>query len=404
MSMIAIVSILTDYALLATFVREYSMLLEFGTRNFFSFKEGALVTFRLDANCPRHISQGLSFTPVLCVKGANGSGKTHLLKAIAFLVQFCSSSFDNTPRGPIAVQPFFDSQDPCDFTATFSVNDSIYTYELSTTEQSVVRETIYRTIAKKSKIVERTGNKITFVTKEFNGLTSMILRENASIISTANQYGLKELKEVHTFFAACASNVSYGGLRERPLDSSTVCGLLKDDEDAFAFVKSFIRDCDVGISDIKIMTRDDDDGKGQRHFPVFIHSKDGKENPVFDTSESSGTKALFRNLGIYDAVLRLGGVLILDEFDINLHPHILPKLIDLFLDQEINKRQAQLVFSTHNTEIIDVLGRYRTCLVNKDDNESYVYRLDELPGSILRNDRPISPVYKEGRIGGVPRL
>ena len=70
----------------------------------------------------------------------------------------------------------------------------------------------------------------------------------------------------------------------------------------------------------------------------------------------------------------------------------------------MNQLGAQLLFSAHDADILDICGKYRTCLVNKDNNASYVYRLDELPGDILRNDRPISPLYKEGRIGGVPRL
>ncbi|EJL6274821.1 hypothetical protein NMR36_002930, partial [Vibrio cholerae] len=57
--------------------------------------------------------------------------------------------------------------------------------------------------------------------------------------------------------------------------------------------------------------------------------------------------------------------------------------------------------TAHNTEVMDALGRYRTILVNKEGNESYCYRLDEV--SMLRNDRPISPLYKKGKIGGVPK-
>ena len=94
----------------------------------------------------------------------------------------------------------------------------------------------------------------------------------------------------------------------------------------------------------------------------------------------------------------------MDEFDINYHAFILPKLISLFENKDINKKTAQFIFTSHNTEIIDTLGKYRTYLVNKENNESYCYRLDEIQGDILRNDRLISPIYKEGKIGGVPKL
>jgi hypothetical protein len=53
---------------------------------------------------------------------------------------------------------------------------------------------------------------------------------------------------------------------------------------------------------------------------------------------------------------------------------------------------------------MDHLGKYRTYLVNKKNNESYGYRLDEIPGDILRNDRPVSTPYRNGKIGGVPKI
>ena len=74
------------------------------------------------------------------------------------------------------------------------------------------------------------------------------------------------------------------------------------------------------------------------------------------------------------------------------------------MDPEKNKMNAQLLFTTHSLEIIDITGRYRTYLVNKDENVSFAFRLDEVPGDMLRNDRSLIPAYREGRIGGVPRL
>ena len=114
-----------------------------------------------------------------------------------------------------------------------------------------------------------------------------------------------------------------------------------------------------------------------------------------------GTKALFLTLYKYWLTIKNGGLLVLDEFDTHLHAMILPELIELFTNRKINKNNAQLIITAHNTEIIDSLGRYSTVLVNKENNESYSYRLDEV--ALLRNDRPISPLYKKGKIGGTPK-
>jgi uncharacterized protein len=53
---------------------------------------------------------------------------------------------------------------------------------------------------------------------------------------------------------------------------------------------------------------------------------------------------------------------------------------------------------------MDTLSKYRTILISKEENESYLYRLDEIQGDILRNDRAISSIYKAGKIGGVPKV
>ncbi|MNP67524.1 hypothetical protein D3C76_1633680 [compost metagenome] len=79
-------------------------------------------------------------------------------------------------------------------------------------------------------------------------------------------------------------------------------------------------------------------------------------------------------------------------------------MLDLFIDEETNPDNAQLIFTSHNLEIMDYLGKYRTYLVAKEDSESYCYRLDEIPGDIIRNDRSISTLYRDGKLGGVPKI
>lgn len=383
---------------------EVSMLLEFGIRNFYSFKEGVVISFKLDANCPGSISQGLSFTPVLCVKGANGSGKTQLLKGLSFLAEFCQRSFSFDPDRPLPIAPFFRSRDPIEFYAEFSIRGITYLYELEATKERVLREVIFKTISKKTRLLERVENKLVYRTAALSKLDAISLRNNASVISTAHQYGMKELADVYGFFGTVASNVNpASGMKEIPVDMSAMAKALDADPNIFGFVKKFISECDVGIVDIQIHNYETKEGE-KVYFPVFMHNVDGKVYPVVDDEESSGTKALFRWLALYRVVIDVGGILILDEFDVYLHPHILPKLIGLFLDKSINVNHAQFIFSTHNSEALDLLGRYRTYLVNKKNNASFAFRLDEIPGDVLRNDRPIVPVYNAGKIGGVPRV
>jgi hypothetical protein len=139
-------------------------------------------------------------------------------------------------------------------------------------------------------------------------------------------------------------------------------------------------------------------------FFICYFSKSKKEKFLTFQEQSSGTKELYRQLGLYKIALSNGKTLVLDEFDINLHPDLLPLLVDLFEDKKTNPYNAQMIFTTHHTEIMNKLGKYKIVLVNKEDNESFLYRLDEIPGDMIRNDRPITPIYNAGKIGGKPKI
>lgn len=381
------------------------MILAFGFRNFFSFREDVEISFRLDANCPEVISKGKDFANVLGVKGANGSGKTQLLKGLSFLCEFCTHSFSAGVEAPLGTSAFFDSIEPSHFFIEFRIKKVEYRYELVCTPVAIVRETLYRTQKKRVKVVERKRNSIDFRIAEFRGLDGIKLRKNASIISTAHQYELPELRQIYDVFDFCETNVSLAGFHHTPREIDFVARFLArtKDKEILPFIINFIRDCDTGVSDIKIQSFIDKDGTEQ-YFPVFFHGTGGVDKPVAAYAESSGTKALFQMLTSYYLTRKIGGILVVDEFDINLHPDILPRLISLFDDPSKNPYDAQLIFATHDSEVLELLGRYRTYIVAKEENESYAYRLDEIPGDILRNDRPIRPVYVSGRIGGVPRI
>lgn len=381
------------------------MLLEFGLKNFFCFKEGISISFKLDSNCPADISMGRDFTTVLGIKGANGSGKTHALKGLVFLSEFCTNSFSHKPEDSIGVMSFFDNEHPSEFNAEFSMNGTTYFYELSLTVAEVKRESVYVKIknGRKEKVFERIDDKLT-TGKTFSKLNTIKLRKNASLISTAHQYELDVLDDVYAFFNRVISNVLYfTGLREIPYDISSVSKFLNENNEILNFIGEFISECDTGITGVRIFAMEEKIEE-KKYFPIFEHEFDKKLHPITEHTESSGTKALFRNLPLYYAALQNGGLLVLDEFDNHLHPHILPKLLQLFLDPETNKKNAQIIFSTHDAEILNLLGRYRTYLMNKEGNESFAYRLDEIPGDVLRNDRPILPAYNDGKIGGIPKL
>jgi hypothetical protein len=324
---------------------------------------------------------------------------------MAFLSNFVRWSFlaNDDEQELMVFSNFFDSVEPSEFYVELEINENRYRYELVATDRRVIRETIYNYDPKKKKYLERLENEITTKPKTETSLDSILLRNTTSVVSTLAQHKTDILKDIGEFFYRIYANVNYGGLRETPIDIKETAKYLHRNHDANKFVADFIRECDAGICDIQSM--EITSAKGAPEFmPVFLHKVGDDRKVVHYYTESSGTKALYRMLPEFKRALDSGSLVIIDEIDVNIHPHLLPKLIGLFLSSDSNPKNAQLLFSTHDSQVLDLLGRYRTYLVNKEDNESYLYRLDEIPGDLLRNDRPVSPIYSEGRIGGVPKL
>ena len=382
------------------------MILKYGMKNYSSFKEGVEVFFDLKESVRKKIGND-SVTKILCVNGANGSGKTNLLKGLSFLGVFCADSFDNKPDNLIPVDSYFFNDEPTEFYIEFLGYDgNQYKYECALTPKKILNEKLSRKKKREVAVAIRKGNEIIECIKEFKSLCEIKrIRSNASIISISNQHEIECIKPFYLFFRSFTSNVGYTGLYNYSqfFKENEITKFYYENENLFKFVKNLICRADLGISDIQIKHSEREDGEVE-YFPIFIHNNKRQKKFLAYHYESSGTKALYMNLFRYWNSLDAGGVLIMDEFDINLHPHILPMLLDCFTDPESNKHKAQLIFTTHYSSILDKMGKYRTFLVNKEDNESFGYRLDEIPGDLLRNDRNISSIYNAGKIGGVPKL
>jgi uncharacterized protein len=378
------------------------MLVAFGAKNFCCFNEWLDVDLSISLKKTKEISNHNGITNLLCLKGGNASGKTSAMKVLSFIAEFSKDSFNYKPEEEIKYDTFFNNSEPSEFFIEFIVNNIEYEYLIELTKKKVLSEAIYRKDKRRTLIFKRTNNKI-----EKNSLfvfkNDIILRDNASFISTAYQYEIKEIKEIYLFFSKIITNVSYIGLTHDFFDPALLSDFYNRNKDLLSFTINKIKQFDTGIVDIKIEFFENEK-KEKIYFPVFYHKKGDSVNQLNYLSQSSGTKALFLYLVLYYLVLQTGGVLALDEFDISLHPDILPHLVELFNNNTENQNNAQLIFSTHNSDVLDIMGKYRTYLFNKENGASYCYRLDEINDNLIRNDRSILSLYKSGKIGGVPKI
>lgn len=391
------------------------MINEFGAKNFFGFKDWAVVSCRLDGRVPEEFSNGLSASSVMGIKGGNASGKTNILKIFNFVKDFLlngalvGDSSQPSESKKINVTSFFYSTDPSEFFIDFDSYGNNYLYELSVTNEEIIRESLNVTTPnKKIKVFERTRNSIT-VGKSFDELKKLKLGKNVSLIRQVANFNFNfnenYFKEVTNFLGMSWSNVDNEGIQREQSNDSVMIEFFSKQMALNADIKDFVIDIvkksDLGVSNIVI--EKNINAKGEDSFvPYFIHEHEGIENKLPFFLESNGTRKLFISLAYYWLALRSGGILLLDEFDIHLHPLILPTILNLFTNKESNPEKSQFIFTSHNTEIMDVLGKYRTVLVEKKDNESYCYRMDEIEG--IRNDRDISGKYLKGIFGGVPDI
>lgn len=386
------------------------MIYSFGAKNYFSFKEGFEVSLEFNSKVPKNITNSRKTSPVLGIKGANASGKTRILTALKFISNFICSSFGDDINDEIAVKSFFDNTSPVEFYIDFSVLGARYTYELSVTPEHVLREALYKKISRKTLMLERKKNIIKYRNTELAALDLITLRDNASIIDTVLQYNIKEiaqdLRNIHFYFSQTRGNISELGLIAdgTMYDHARISEFYYKSPAILEFAKRIITNFDLGIKDIVIHKNVDESGN-PKYFPIFHHDTFGTEGRWLTYwEESDGTAALYRRLLQYWGALETGSLLLLDEFDTNFHPALLPQILDLFINEKTNPNHAQILFTSHNLEIMDYLGKYRTYLVSKEDGESFCYRLDEIPGDIIRNDRSISGLYREGKLGGIPKL
>jgi len=379
------------------------MIISYGARNFFSFREGFEVSFEFPAKCPESIKKGRKLANVMCVKGANASGKTNVLKALTFIQQFTVHSWNSEEGQQILIMPFFDSTDSSELYVELLSGEQTYRYELECTPLKVISEKLYRIKEREVLLFDREEDSLSSRINEFAELDVIKLKPNASLISTAHQYDLDCISQIYNLFQASLYNIFFTGREQGyAFDLTKQSQLYKEAPHIATRASEFIAQIDPSIVGFQIQEYMLPEGK-KTYFPSFEHRLSETETRILPYNlQSNGIKTLYHELSHYIFALDSASVLILDEFDTHLHPDILPLLIDLFENPETNPNNAQFIFTAHNSEVLKSMSKYETILVNKEMSESYAYRVDELPDHAVRVDRSLRRYYESGKLGGRP--
>lgn len=361
------------------------------------------------------------------VYGANASGKSNLIAALHFMRNLVlNSSRDTRLREPIDVAPYRLSTEtehaPSRFEIVFIQKSILYRYGFLVSRKQVEEEWLFATNEQKEGyLFERTAdgirvNRRTF--KEGEGLQERT-RPNALFLSVAAQWNGKRASNILEWFENLAVN---SGVDDQAAERRRVqqYSRTKLSPEVIAFVRAL----DLGIEDMtlepepdqEIPMRDDD---GSIQMVTFsgatrirtAHAKYDSQDRVvatelFDllTHESHGTRRLFSLAEPILAALRSGTVLAVDEIDARLHPILTCEIIRLFNTPEANPRHAQLIFTSHDTNLLGsgLLRRDQIWFVEKSrKGESILYSLAEYK---VRNDLAYEKNYIAGRFGAIPYL
>ena len=419
------------------------MLIEFSIENFRSFKEE--VTLSLISSSDKSLDNNLIKTATLkkdnllrseVIYGANASGKSNVVSAFNYLRKLVINSHKFQKGTEISYSPFkldkkYTSK-PSKFEIVFLKNNIRYTYGVSLTNEKIVDEYLYYyPQGRKALIFERKDTfnyKFTIDINEQEFLSSKTL-PNVLYLSNSTQLNYKKTSEAFDWFK---DNLKIIGATDNPKLTAFTIELLNKDEELKEFILKSLIVADLGIVDIsakldKISIDDaslelpspdlktelvlisDDEGLKlvQMDIKTMHNVLDEQSNDIginFDfDEESEGTKRLFALVGSWIDALNNGRILIVDELDTKLHPLLMEFLIKLFHNPTQNKNDAQLIFTTHNTNLLDLDLFRRDQIWFTEKNPSFgntdLYSLLEFSP---RKDKNVRKGYLAGRYGAIP--
>lgn len=424
------------------------MLVQFSVKNFRTFKEKATLSL-VASNYDKDIREAdninndnkfnLRLLKGAVVYGANASGKSKFIEALMFMKRFVITSSKDSQKGDeIEVEPFKLSSEteysPSEFEVTFTFKNVMYRYGFEADKNQIISEWLYyRSKTKEVELFYRDTKNFETHPRNFSKGNTVIkeglVRDNALLVSVAAQFNdatsisvidwFKNLKTISGLNEAGYQGFTMGKT-EDPVHKTKILDLLKA--------------ADLGIQDIKLQKLDID--KLPKDMPKELKERIIKEvdeektefisdvltthkkydlskkaidnvNFSLDDNESSGTQKFFALTGPILDVIEHGYTLVVDELDSKLHPNLVCKIVSLFNSKELNRQNAQLIFNTHDTNLLSS-GLFRRDQIWFTDKNKYgeakLYSLADFKSEEVRKTEPFEENYIRGKYGAVPFL
>lgn len=421
------------------------MLIEFRVENHRSIRDEQVFSMEAgrggspDDARPRSVAGCSSaLLPVAAIFGANASGKSNVLEALAYMTDAVRWSYrlwapdEGILRDPFAWGPARD--EPSLYEVEIVVEGVRYRYGFILDDQVILEEWLYAwPNGKKQVWFERERQTFRFGEnlKGENQVIEGLTRPNSLFLSAAAQLQHAQLSRLFSWFGSIEVvnlplvrrhrwyPMTVGHRLEREFNdlregsgTDRTQGLSENDwpDSMLDSFKSLLKAADIGIVDVRLGRSGLGPGGHPSRFGRFElkHESDTENAWLPLDEESRGTQTLFRlALPILHSI-RLGTLLVVDELESSIHPNLAGLIVSQYNDPSINRRNAQLIFSTHDTNLIgtlvgeSVLRRDQIWLTEKDPKGATV--LYPLTDFKPRKDENLARGYLQGRYGAIPFL
>ena len=413
------------------------MLLRFAVANHLSIRESQELSFA--ASSLRDRGDGLidckavpsgSVLPAIVIYGANASGKSNIVNAIATMKKMVLwSHTKGEPGGRIPLHAFKlgsdCSQTPSRFDIDFIIDEVRYHYGFEATDEVFVAEWLY-TFPKshRRKMFERNNSEFEFGRwlRGQNNNIAGLTRPNSLFLSAAAQNGHEQLSKIYEYFRSIefTSTISIPGIEasarfvgddpdSRVIDflasiNTGVIGYQKRETEISEKDRSMRRDLFALVEKFLDGSRKFEPEEDDKHVAIELAHRGRKGESVYLNldSESAGTRRLLIVLSLVYQALDEGAPLCIDEVDASLHTHASEAILKLFCQPEINRNGAQLIATTHDTNLMksSVLRRDQLWFTEKtSEGATELYPLTDI--RTHKGDN-IELGYLQGRFGALP--
>ena len=393
------------------------MLVLFRFKNFGPFRDEAILDMRAVKAYKEHpynLISGIKdaeFLKVVSIFGANASGKTNFIDAYDTFLKVVRFSFQENNKDTKesflskCYNPFMldieTTVEDTEFEAVYHNDGFEYKYGFSYNGQKITSEWLYSTnltTNRQSTILERTDKKINLGNSVKQVCEKYVDNIDSDVLALSFFSSLKLKNKVFEKALYCV--LEFLPLRFNcGTESDAILDFLFDDEfektDKVVLLE-FLNAIDIGIKDIYVEKNEE-----RNNIYTYHYDKQGNKVRFSLDKESAGTRKAIAIFGLVKFGIEHGKGLIIDELNNQLHPLLQKYIIDLFYT---SNTKAQLIYTTHDTTLLDKQYVRRDQVWFTDKNEYGESTLYSLADYKIRNDKSFTKDYLSGVFDAIPNL